>query len=181
MSAHKRTLPIYLQRLLLLGIAISSVAFTWVYQEEHRNFIQGLNQHIQTVNPVQKSNQATLDVLRKQIADIVVQHPFQWNATQDVDWNQRNLLQQFGKGVLALPKSTYSMGIYLEQVLDVFPYSDFMNEVSYGNGSLLFLEFANQLDALVPNEHVGDGFLLSLSAAYLSHYPPSISLIVLRV
>ena len=181
MSAHKRTLPIYLQRLLLLGVAISSVAFTWVYQEEHRNFIQGLNQHIQTVNPVQKSNQATLDVLRKQIADIVVQHPLQWNATQDVDWNQRNLLQQFGKGVLALPKSTYSMGIYLEQVLDVFPYSDFMNEVSYGNGSLLFLEFANQLDALVPNEHVGDGFLLSLSAAYLSHYPPSISLIDTRI
>jgi hypothetical protein len=182
MDKKYKVMPVIIQRGLLLMIALCSIGFSWVYREEQKMLLNGLNRQVQQVtHPTQVANITGYSKVRTDVAQILQSSPPKWASQLSIQQNEQTLMSDLNRLLQQLPSHPMAKGIFVEQYLDLFPFAEYLQQVSYGNGVAQTIALADHFDRVLPTQHFGDGLIINLTAVYLSHFPPSIDAIQVRL
>ena len=182
MDKRHKVMSLYQQRGILLLIAVCSIGLSWVYREEQKLLLNGLNRQVQQVtHPTQAITGMGHANIRTEVAQVLQSSTPKWDSTLSIQQNEQVLIADVKQALQQIPSHQVAKNIFVEQYLDLFPFTEYLNQVSYGNGIGQTMALADRLDNLLPNTQFGDGLIINLTAVYLSHFPPSIDAIEVRL
>lgn len=182
MDKKYKVMPLIIQRGLLLFMVLFSLGFSWVYREEQKMLLNGLNRQVkQVTHPTQVTRTTGYSKIRTDVAQILQSSLPKWDSQLSIQQNEQLLVSEVDRLIQQLPTHPMAKSIFVEQYFDLFPFSEYLQQVSYGNGVVYTMSLADRLDQVLPNQHFGDGLIINLTAVYLSHFPPSIDAIQVRL
>ena len=97
--------------------------------------LNGLNRQVQQVtHPTQAITGMGFANIRTEVAKVLqVSKPI-WDSQLSPQQNEQVLVSDVRRSMKQIPGHPMAKSIFVEQYLDLFPFPEYLNQVSYGNG-----------------------------------------------
>ena len=124
MDKRHKVMSLYQQRGILLLIAVCSIGLSWIYREEQRVLLNGLNRQVQQVtHPTQAITGMGHANIRTEVAKVLQVSKPKWDPQLSTQQNEQVLVSDVRQSIQQIPSHPMAKSIFVEQYLDLFPFS----------------------------------------------------------